>query len=163
MPDRLPDFLDPVAFAEKNRHVRGEFALSQMDRLADALMVRQGFVTVDLQFGKDGRMSCIRGCVEASLVLQCQCCLEPLPWVVRSDVNLGVVATVDEALLLPDSIDPLLVRAGTEVSLIDIVQDELLLGIPVIPQHQDCNFSTPAIAVPERPHPFAGLAQLKIK
>lgn len=163
MPDHLPDVVDPVACAEKNRHLRGVLAVNQMDRLADMLLDTQGFVTVDLRFSKEGRMSCIRGYVEAELVLQCQCCLEPLAWPIRSDVNLGVVGSVDESRLLPDSMEPLLIGAGCGVSLADIVQDELLLGVPVIPQHQNCDSATPAAAVSDRPHPFAGLAQFKIK
>lgn len=163
MPDCLPDVVDPVAFAEKNRQLRGVLAVNRMDRLADMLLDPQGFVSVDLQFSKEGRVPCIRGSVEADLVLQCQCCLEPLAWSMRSTVNLGVVGSLDESRLLPDSMDPLLIEAGCGVSLVDIVQDELLLGVPLIPQHQSCAASRPAVAVSERPHPFAGLAQFKIK
>ena len=161
MPDSFPEVFDLLAFAEQGRHLRGELELSRMDRLADVLADRGGRVTFDLRFGKEGRIPCARGHVEARLVLQCQCCLEPLPWVVRSDVNLGVVGTVDESLLLPESLEPLLLAAGSMVCLADIVQDELLLGLPVIPQHPDCRLPSTADAAPERPHPFAGLAHLK--
>jgi uncharacterized protein len=161
MRDSFPDEFDPLAFAEKARHLRGELELSRLDRLANVLADKEGKVSFDLQFSKEGRIPCIRGHVEAWLVLQCQCCLEPLPWLVRSDVNLGVAGTVDESLRLPESLEPLLLETGATVSLADIVQDELLLGIPVIPQHPDCRLPSPADAAPERPHPFAGLAHLK--
>lgn len=162
MPDLLPDVLDPWAYAEKHRHVRGELDLERLDRLAGSLLERRGSVAIDLHFARDGRIPCITGSVTASLVLECQCCMEPMAWPVSAAVSLGVVRTVDEALLLPDSMEALIVGAEEGVSLADIVQDELLLAIPVVPRHPDCRLAVaPATAAAERPHPFAALAQFK--
>lgn len=161
MPDSFPDLIDPLAFAEKEKHLRGTLQLARMDRLTDVLAGKEGGVKFDLEFGKEGRIPFIRGHVEARLVLQCQCCLEPLSWLVWSDLNLGVVGTVEDSLLLPESMEPLLSESGSMISLIDIVQDELLLGIPVIPQHPDCRLPVTPDAAPDRPHPFAVLADLK--
>jgi uncharacterized protein len=133
-----------------------------MDRLADLVIDLQGEVDVELQFGKEGRVPTISGTVGTLLKLECQCCLEPLLWPIHGEVKLGVVGSVDEALSLPDSLEPLLVAVGAEVLLLDIVQDELLLALPCIPQHSYCQPQLPPEAVKERPHPFAALATLKI-
>lgn len=164
MPDLLPDVLDPFAYAEKHRHLRGELELEQLDRLAGSLLERRGRVSIDLHFTRNGRIPCITGSVAASLVLECQCCMEPMAWPVSAVISLGVVRSVDGALQLPDDMEPLIVGAENEVSLADIVQDELLLAIPAIPRHPDCRLTVaPASAAAERPHPFAALAQLKNK
>lgn len=164
MLDPLPDVLDPFVYAEKHRHLHGELDLARLDRLAGSLLERSGNVSIDLHFARDGRVPCITGRVAASLVLECQCCLESMAWPVNVEVSLGVVRTVDESLRLPDSVEALIVGAEGEVSLADIVQDELLLAIPAIPRHPDCKLAAASEPVAaERPHPFAALAQLKNK
>jgi uncharacterized protein len=163
MPDRLPDVIDPLSLAQKRRHLRGEIPLSQLDRVAEALFETQGTAKVELQFGKTGRQAGVTGCVEADLVLQCQCCLGAMSWPVKSEVNLGIVTSVDEALLLPESMEPLLIEAESEIPLADIVQDELLLAIPTVPRHPNCQVPNPLKAKTDKPHPFAGLAELKSK
>ncbi len=161
MPDRLPDVIDPISFADKRVHLVGEIGLDGLDRLADRLVDRAGKVRLDLQFGKSGRQVTITGRVAAELVLQCQCCMEPLNWRVESDLNLGVVSSIEEALLLPDSMEALMVETGGEVLTADIVQDELLLALPTIPQHPDCRPVNLNRQDSTRPNPFAELAQLK--
>ncbi len=163
MTARLPDVFDPRAFADKGRHLEGTLTLGELDRLTDLVCNPQSLVQVELQFGKAGGISCITGTVVARLELECQRCLESMFLPVHSELDLGVVSSVDEALLLPDSMEALIVGAGEDVAITDIVQDELLLAIPVIPQHPDCRLPTPPVAAAEAPHPFAKLAQLKSK
>lgn len=162
MSDRLPAVFDPASFADKRRHLVGDVPLDSLDRLADLLLDKTGDAHLDLQFGRSGRLAWISGRVRSDLVLQCQFCLGPVPWPVDSALHLGVVTSVDEALRLPDSIEALIVGAGEEVSLADIVQDELLLAIPTIPRHADCRASGSGIpAQTSRPNPFTELARLK--
>jgi uncharacterized protein len=103
----------------------------------------------------------VHGSVSAELVLQCQCCLEPLVFPVECPVNLAVATTVDAALLLPDDVEALMVEADGEVALADVVQDELLLAIPAVPRHPSCILSRQTGVEPARPNPFAELAALK--
>lgn len=168
MLDRSPEFIDPVALAEKRRQFTGSLSLSKMPRVQelDLLLEREGEVGFELHFEKAGRVVAVTGAVDAELRLQCQCCLGELPWSVHSQVRLGVVKTLAEADLLPESYEPLLLEEDT-IALIDIVQDEILLALPTIPQHGHCE---PAVQVkkqetapesPKRPNPFAVLAELK--
>ncbi|QXP84273.1 YceD family protein [Methylococcus sp. ANG] len=164
MPPHLPEFVDPLDFADKRRRVVGELPLALLDRIQEFLFERAGNIRVELDFGKDGRWSVVTGRVEADLVLQCQLCLDPLPWSVRLQVSLGVVASLDEADRLPESYEPLLFDGGAPIRLSDLVQDELVLAIPPIPQHPDCREAAhagPRPAVRQRENPFAVLAQLK--
>lgn len=160
MSEHLPDFIDPSSLAEKRARLRGSIELRKLDRLADLLFDQRGIARLDLRFGINERRWEVHGEVNAELVLQCQFCLEPLRLPVECPVNLAVATTVDEALLLPDDMEALMVDPGGEVALVDIVQDELLLAIPTIPRHTNCGFPRqPEIKIP-RPHPFAKLAEL---
>ena len=75
----------------------------------------EGYVDLDLQFGKQGRLPLIEGHVAAQLVLECQCCLGPMEWNIDSKVRLGIVESVDAALLLPEDTEALIVEPDVEV------------------------------------------------
>lgn len=165
MLERLPEFVDPLAMADKRRQFKGSLPIAQLPGLADLLFDEIGAVQMDLQFGKDGRMVTVTGSVQANFNLSCQCCLGAIPWQVDSTVNLAVVKSIDQANLLPESYEALLLEGDT-VSLVDIAQEEVLLAVPAIPQHEVCAHPDKPETEPEsggeqRPNPFAILANLK--
>ena len=164
MSERMPSLFDPLEFADKKRHIRGGIGFEQLDRMQDVLLDVRGAVQVDLAFSKQGRTGFVKGTLDADLILECQCCMGPLKWPVHCDVSLGMVGSLDEADLLPSTLEPLLVKPDTSIPLAELVQDELLLSIPTIPRHPDCQFAskkTEAPAADMKRHPFADLAQLK--
>lgn len=163
--DHLPEFVDPLVMAEKRRRFSGELPFAHMSRLLDALFSPEGSASFDLAFEKDGRYVTVTGRVEAEIVLACQCCLAPMSISVRDDVSLAVVRTVDEANLLPERYEPLMLE-GEKISLAALVEDELLLAVPAVPQHEFCESAArepieSVSAVEPRKNPFAVLAELK--
>ena len=164
MPDHLPEFLDPVSFADKNRRLAGQLDFSRLDKLADLVVGASGRARFELRFGKVGRVPGATGVLDATMILQCQRCLGDLPWHVHADINVGFVSSVDQAALLPESMEPVMIDAEGQVSLVDVVQDELLLAIPAVPRHEDCGLNVSAVKpkpVSDRPNPFAVLNQFK--
>lgn len=159
MSGRLPEYINPLQFADQRRRLEGTVRIDGLARLADALMSRDGDVTVDLVFGRDGRTATISGSIKADLQLQCQCCLEILHWPVSVTVRLGVVDSIDASGLLPEDYEPLVLEAE-QIAVADIVQDELLLAIPYCPQHVQCGAPAERGDKPERPNPFGILADL---
>ncbi len=161
MLDHLPDLIDPYEFVEKNRRIKGKMPFVGMDRLRDAILNLDDVANIDIEFKREGRIAAIVGRLEANLALRCQCCLEVLKWPVASDIRLGVVRSIDEANALPAEFEPLLVESDSAIALADIVQDEVLLAMPDIPQHEECHLPKPAVVSEPREHPFAALARLK--
>lgn len=161
MLDHLPHRIDPYEFVEKKRRIKGKLPFSGMDRLRDVVLNLDAAASVELEFARQERVAAIKGWVEADLVLQCQVCLEALDWPVASEVHLGVVRSLDEADMLPEPFEPLLVEADSPVELADIIQDELLLALPAIPKHADCRLRKAEAKAETREHPFAALAQFK--
>jgi len=161
MLQHLPELVDPLALADKRRQFKGSLPLAKLSRLQDVLSNRVGEVRFELNFGKEGKIAAVQGRVEAELELQCQCCLQPVQWRVDSVVRLGIVKSIDEANLLPESFEPLLLEEEI-IPLADIVQEELLLAIPTIPQHPQCDGVLTIREKPknERENPFAVLADL---
>lgn len=164
MPEHLPEVVDPIGLAEKGRRLVGHLSLGELDRLVPMLLCVEGQVDVDLRFERQGRVSVVLGRVSTELSLECQCCLEPMALSVDAQVQLAVVCSVDAALALSEEYEALVVGEDRQVAVRDIVQDELLLAIPVIPQHSSCSQVPAGSEQPERrPSPFAALADLKLK
>lgn len=161
MADRIPDLFDPLEFVEKKRRIRASVPLDTMDRLKSSLTASDGYAEVDLSFSKFGRLPTITGTISANLQLECQRCLDSIDWPFDESVNIAIVASIDEVELLPEQFEPLVVAAGELVALVDIVQDELLLAIPVIPRHNNCRVPYLGPELTAEQHPFAALMNLK--
>lgn len=170
MSSRLPEYIDPLRLAEARAVLQGQLAIAGMQRLASALHSTQGVVDVTLEFGIDEvRTPCVKGVLRAGLDVLCQRCLGPMVLPVETEVALGIVTSAQEIERLPGNYDPLLVGAEP-VSLKDVIEDELILSLPVAPVHpeQQCPpWSDTVVERPvekaDKPSPFAVLAQLKDK
>ncbi len=168
MLNRLPDFIDPVAFADRQRQLQGEISLDKFSRLNDVLLDNNGSVKIELSFDRQGPVPVISGHLKTKVKLICQSCLKPMDLAIEAKVNLAIVLTLEQADLLADNLEPLFLEKE-RISLTQVIEDELLLALPDFPRHQhDCqgeSTSTPAIAEsntePQSTHPFAVLAHLK--
>lgn len=172
--EKLPVQVDPLRLAEAGRILRGRYPLRAFARLGEQLVDQDGEVEVELRFGTDEagiRILAVR--LQARLPLQCQRCLEPVEQGVATDTRLGIVRSDAEAERLPPDYDPLLLDEAETLFLQDVVEDELLLALPVVARHereacvashlvQPEGESEPAEEEPdERENPFAALADLK--
>jgi uncharacterized protein len=99
--------------------------------------------------------------VSGELHLKCQRCLATLTFQVKIRSNLQLVspgaAWPDEGLE-NDRVDP--IEALEEQSLLSLVEDEVLLALPIAPRHECC--SLPGYAHESAvASPFSALSQLK--
>ncbi len=163
---------DPWLLAEREAVVEGRVALSKLPRLAPLLSETLGEASYQFRFGRDDQgRHIIRSLVRAELRLTCQRCLESLSYPVHAAGSLALVQGPMEAEQLPGELDPLLVGAQELLRIQDLVEDELLLSIPVSPRHAAgvCSHQAEE-SVPElekgneaalNDNPFAVLAGLK--
>ncbi|MDH4273588.1 MAG: YceD family protein [Gammaproteobacteria bacterium] len=166
MQERLPTVIDPYRLAEAGRELRGQIGLTGMDRLTPGLASQDGQVSVELRFGVDGeKVRYITGHIQTTLKLQCQRCMQPVDVVVDRPVSLGIVPNATDAEWLQPGYEPLIVDTPV-VPLAQIVEDELLLAVPMVAAHDPgtCQANVvqeeePAPVVKESP--FAVLARLK--
>lgn len=169
MPRPLPEYVDPLRRAEQGATLCGHIALRRMTRLAGALCDAEGEVEAELHFDRDEQgVAFIRLQVEARLRAICQRCLEPMEIPVRRDVLLGLVRSEEEGERLPSRYEPLLITAGP-VDVAGLVEDELILALPIVPLHGDgehCPVRIPYHSGDggtdeKTQHPFAVLERLK--
>lgn len=144
MTEFVPKFIDPLSLIKQQADRQGTTPIALLPRLCESLTAPDGEVRWQLHFRRQGNVAAITGSVTTELILQCQCCLERLIWPVEAPINLGVVTSLDEANLLPEPFEPLLLDTETQISLLDIVEDEVILALPIIPRHpQVCQAMPP--------------------
>ncbi|WP_456412151.1 YceD family protein [Thiolapillus sp.] len=171
MLQRIPDRVDPWRLAEQGKTLEGRIKLDSLPRLAPLLAFADGEAAFVLRFGRDKRNRPILGLrVTTELVLQCQRCLDSMVQEVDSAIMLALVQGDMEAEQLPEELEPLLSEDGEYLDIAELIEDELLLGIPSSPRHkeQNCNRRADAKAhrLPEaeqkEDNPFAILAGLHV-
>jgi uncharacterized protein len=150
--------IDGFEFASAGATQQGVLPLSGFPRLRDMLASDEGEVAYQLKGMRDerGRPS-LRLRVDGELLLRCQRCLGPLAFEVKADELLVLAATQAEIDADPADVEaPDRVLAGKDMSVADLVEDELILAVPYAPRHDEC---APAAREGEGAtvRPFAGL------
>ena len=103
---------------------------------------------------------------DADVILQCQRCLLPLDDAVHVDRHFRFVADEDTAAALDDEIEDEVLALPRTLNLRDLVEDEMLLALPLVPRHEVCPEAIPmqfgdVEIVEENANPFASLALLR--
>jgi uncharacterized protein len=168
MSGALPPSLDLARAARQTYGLQGRLPVKSLPRLTAALASDAGEVEIELEAGLDpARRVVVTGRMDAELELQCQRCLEPVKFKVHAEPHLAWVKTDEQLAALPDGYEPLLSADG-QVALKELVSDELLLALPLVPRHEGdaaCGGFTGTATYAEpteaRKNPFAELAKLK--
>jgi uncharacterized protein len=133
--DRLPDWFDPPRLASQAREIKGFLPLAEMPRLSAVLADSGGRAAARFLFTRAaGLPARLTGHVEAVLRVQCQRCLEPMDLPVSHAIDARLVSEGTEAEAIPDHEDAVWVEARG-LSLHTLVEDELLLSLPVVALH----------------------------
>ena len=165
MQTSLPDTINLWHFAAEGGHAAGELPLQKMPRLSTLLSAHDGVASVALQAGIDAQGTrFITGHLEVSLEVTCQRCMKPMTAPLQLDFRLGLVMSEEQSSTLSDNYEPL-VAAESETSIYDVIEDEIILGLPFAPMCDDpkqCQNYVPLAseAVVEKTNPFATLAML---
>ena len=166
MQTQLPETINFMRQVELNRTIEGDYPLAKLGRLAESLVNNEGVVAVKLEFGRCVGFACLKATASAKLLVKCQRCLEPMKTEVTGDFKFALVNSEEEFELLPEEFEPYLLE-GEEQSIIDLIEDELLLCLPMVTAHGNAcsDFMTDqdkAIKkAKEAEHPFAALRALK--
>jgi uncharacterized protein len=162
----LPDQIEIERAVGTGRVYAGTIALKLLPRLTSMLADAAGEVRYELKFGRNmlgQRMVAMHA--ECALPLICQTSLERFELPIQLDAQLGFVKEEADAAGLPEGFEPTLINDGM-VDPAALIEDELILVVPVIPRKPDATLKLPA-QEPEgeteakRPNPFLALAALK--
>jgi len=99
--------------------------------------------------------------VSASVQPLCQRCLKPFPLEIASEAVLILAKDEDdadkiEAMLDDDALE--VIVGGKEMNMLDLIEDEALLALPLSPRHEVCPDASELEAQKSgKPSPFAAL------
>jgi uncharacterized protein len=157
--------VDSVAFARDASELRGVVAIADLPRLHDALFDRSGEIAYSLAgaVNQDGIAS-LRLDIAADLLMTCQRCLGPVKFSLKAARKFELVPQ-SQALGDPaeESDDVERIHADANLDVGTLVEDETILGLPMVAGHEPGECTSPMAAVDEgaRKSPFSSLAALK--
>ena len=166
----LPHAVEALKCCQQQVRIQGTVPLASLPRLASQLQCTDGEASVTLAFHTDEQARRrVDGSLAAVLPLVCQRCLDVVEVPVTATLSLALVWNDEQAARLPRSLDPV-VMTDQELDLHAVVEEELLLAMPLVPQHAAGQCETPAMSPVEqaepdvpaaRDNPFQVLANLK--
>lgn len=163
----IPATVQASAAVARNTRYEGQLPIKLMPRLAQAIAQGSEPVEVELQAGRDAGYPGVQGHIHGSLRLVCQRCEGTFQWSLETEFKLRLVTSeLEERETLHDC-DPYLVQDDT-LPLRELVEEEILLALPMLARCESCENSVKAAPAPARQeapvreNPFAALKkQLK--
>lgn len=170
----LPKQVDAVRLVQVNQRFNAKINSENLTRLQSAVVHCGEFVSCEIEFHQDeSKHRLISGSVQAQISMICQRCLEEVDLPIQSDFQVGLVFDDQQAAQLPRSYEPVELDAEGRLNLWQLIEDEMLLSLPILPAHAvgECEakkiVAEPIAEIPdssdERENPFAVLAKLKQK
>jgi uncharacterized protein len=168
-----PARLDVEAFAKAGSSMQGAWPVSSLERLAASVVAGTG--SGDVVWHADGEHRAVRGGraeiwlhlkASVQVMLECQRCLAPVSAGVSAARSFMFVHGESTAAELDAESEDDVLAVTRALDLRALIEDELLLEMPLVPRHEVCPAPLVVEAEPDaadehRPNPFAVLAALK--
>ncbi|MCE1249548.1 MAG: YceD family protein [Comamonadaceae bacterium] len=173
-----PRHLDVKAFAQAGASLHGHESLLNYERLAQEAQGLHPDLLVDWQ--AQGALRTATGAqsqvwlqlqAQASFPMHCQRCMGPVDVPLQVERDFRFVADEATAEAQDDESEEDLLVLSRDFDLHALIEDELLMALPMVPMHDECPAPVPlsageaefAQASSEKTNPFAALAQLQEK
>lgn len=166
--------LDVALLAQEGLDLHGEWPLAELPRLRQSQTLPQDAPAAVVHWSARGELRPVAGeepqvwlrlQARTTVWLACQRCLAPLRLELDVDQPIRFVRGEDRAEALDAESEHDVLALVPVLDLRQLVEDELLLALPIVPRHLAC--PTPGMPAPVggaeagAPHPFAALARLK--
>ncbi len=175
------DRLDVRAFAQAGAELAAEEPLARFERLRDECLPGSDGPLAPVRWQAHGELRpaakggepavWLRLQARAVVPLACQRCLGAAETALEVDRWFRFVADEATAALEDDECEEDVLALEPRPSLHELLEDELLMALPLVPMHDTCpepvlmqagDAALPKEAdAPPRPNPFAGLAKLR--
>lgn len=171
---KIPVTIDPVKAAQKRSEYEGFVPLVNLTRLTESLLNKQGEIAVRIECGTDQQgLTVIQGSASCEVSVTCERCGQPMALSLDCNFAYTPVKPGDEAALevIPERYDVVEKDDHGEINLRQLVEDELILALPLFPMHDEAVCAVSAATMSwgdigpetEKPNPFAILQELKKK
>jgi uncharacterized protein len=155
--DRLSEAEADIAFA---------VPLAELPRLRSQLASVEGEVRGHVRFGRAAGIAIAEVVMSGVARLVCQRCLEAMEIPLETMARVGLIAAEADMSRVPEDLEPVLALEG-RISIGELVEEELLLTLPIVPLHAETEACAVAPEAPlvadeaeETQRPFEGLGEL---
>jgi uncharacterized protein len=160
---------DVDRLADRQADVTFEIPLSRLPRVQAKIAGAAGTVRGVARFRREAGYRVAELELEGEAKLVCQRCLAPMTWPLASETRVALVANESDADRVPQEVET--VRAPDDrIRVADLVEEELLLTLPLVPLHAESGECTGQDEVPapaqeaapvqETQRPFERLGEL---
>lgn len=167
--------LDVALFAAEGGLLEGEWPGMQLDRLADSQTPPQDVPVAPVHWRVHGERRPVTGGedelwlglqAQTTVWLTCQRCLQPMREPLAVDCRIRFVRGEAAAEALDAELEDDVLALVRSLDVAELIEDELLLALPIVPRHGECPepLPLPADEAPEpapADSPFAVLQGLK--
>lgn len=169
----IPKRIDAVKLVKVNQSFNAAIDQNNLTRLNEAVVRCLEPVTCEVEFLQAAdKQRLMRGKCHTSVVMNCQRCLGEVTYPIDSEFEIGLVFNDEQASQLPRTLEPVELDENGQLDLWTVLEDEVLLALPMFPMHaeNECQAEVITVSEPEaettnssdeRPNPFAALAKLK--
>jgi uncharacterized protein len=165
----FPIIINNLQFSEQRKTLSGVVHARVFDRLVEQLALsveadgNQNQVSYSLSGWRDvqGR-DFIQLELSANLLMICQRCLAAMPFVIHLKFTYQVTQQSEQELMESEVMDDVVdwVEADTDMNVSNLIEDELLLALPIAPAH-DAPCTALKFSSGEKANPFDTLKALK--
>lgn len=165
----LPHLIDAQKWADREGEIDQVFPLAAFPRVREGAVSDAGEIKVHCKVSRNtqGLMK-LDAELGATVQLACQRCLEPVTCSVQSTVSIFLLRSEEIADQLSDDADFLVLDEEGRFVLLEALEDELILSLPLVPAHENCEAwqieattDDDVVEAPARENPFQVLAALK--
>jgi uncharacterized protein len=154
--------IDSLEFARTGQTLRGSLAIPALSRLRESLADGMGEVEFVVKGAHDARRRPVLTLeIKGLLHLRCQRCLGPLEHPLRLYNTLLLVGAGEVATGDVDDEDAECIEASSALDVAALVEDEVILGLPYAPRHEEGLCRHGGSAADPGDAAFAKLAALK--
>jgi uncharacterized protein len=159
--------LNVEPLADERADLRLSIPLAEFPRVQPRLGAAGGAIDGRVRFRRDAGFAAAAVEVSGAVPLVCQRCLELMSWPIHGSAQVALIPLESQADAVPEHLEPIWAPGG-RISLRDLLEEELLLCLPIVPLHPNAIGCKPAAAASEAPsvdrssvqRPFERLGEL---
>ena len=154
--------IDSLDFARRGMEISGEVPMAELPRMADLLTDFEGKIGYVLRglMGRDSK-PLLQLELDGTCNLRCQRCLKPLAYPISLVSILRLVSESEQEVSDIEDDEADSIPAEKRLNVLDLLEEELLLSLPIAPKHDDGECQIAAEGISRPTSPFAILAGLK--
>lgn len=160
--------IDTLKFVHEAGLLQGNLTLPGLERLKSYLANNKGILAYSVHGVSDEQnRPLLKIMISGSMNLKCQRCLDELEYQLDLETSLFLARNEEELFRYDEDIFIDAIPASRELDLLTLLEDEIILGLPVAPRHQNdntCQLNENYAATCDNAlneHPFMVLSSLK--